>query len=75
MTTLDAQVDFAVKVAIFVGFQYVALGYRSLLRLLLPSTPLDVQVQGHRQAFIIRKLIDRAPDAVRIDKTTPTMLL
>lgn len=62
MQTLDASVTLDVKLAIFIGFQYVVFSIQYLIQTFLPATPSDVSIQLARQEFIVKKLIDRVPD-------------
>ena len=75
MQTLE-NLDMAVKLAIFVGFQYVVFSFQYLLRVLVfPDVPSEVAIQLARQDFLVRKLVERQPDRVRRDKATGEALV
>jgi len=47
---------------LFIGAQWAIFSIQGILRLSIPDTPLEVQIQMERNEFIVSKLIDYAKD-------------
>jgi len=56
-----------IKLAIFIGFQYVVFTLQFLICKLVPDEPREVAIQRQRAAFLEKKLILKVPDSDLVD--------
>jgi len=55
--------DSSYKIWAFIIFQWACFGVLAILVYIVPSTPMEVDIQRSRKRFLVSKIIDKVPDS------------